>query len=100
MPRSHCFVMPDWRRANASVRQTLSRHSGPIPKTGSRYEATRASWSSRLPFLNPKRPGEMIAIESGVPGHEDPVHSGPYLKISRNGATERIHLRGNPALGD
>jgi hypothetical protein len=51
-------------------------------------------------FGDPKRPGDMIAIESGVPGHSDPVHAGPYVKVSRNGHTVRIPLLGNPALED
>ncbi len=50
-------------------------------------------------YADPRRDGDMIAIETGVPGHTDPVHSGPYIKISRNGQTQRIPLRGNPALG-
>ena len=49
-------------------------------------------------FGDPKRPGDMLAIEAGVPGHPDHVHSGPYVKFSRNGKTVRIPLLGNPAL--
>jgi hypothetical protein len=51
-------------------------------------------------FGDPKRPGDMVAIERGVPGHADPLHSGPYVKVSLNGHTERIPLLGNPVLGD
>ena len=50
-------------------------------------------------FLNPKRPGESVSLEDGWPGHPDPLHSGPYVKISRDGVIERIPLRGNPVLG-
>jgi len=51
-------------------------------------------------FGDPKRPGDMVAIESGVRGHSDPLHSGPYVKVSRNGDTVRIPLLGNPVLED
>ncbi|HEX5495989.1 MAG TPA: hypothetical protein VFX70_15580 [Mycobacteriales bacterium] len=55
---------------------------------------------SGVRFLNPKRPGESVSIEDGWPGHSDPLHSGPYVKISRNGIIERIPLHGNPVLGE
>lgn len=51
-------------------------------------------------FADPKKPGDMVAIEGGVPGHSDPLHSGPYVKVSRNVHTERVPLLGNPLLGD
>jgi hypothetical protein len=51
-------------------------------------------------FLNPERPGESISVEGGWPGHVDPLHSGPYVKISRDGMIERIPLQGSPALED
>ena len=51
-------------------------------------------------FLNPKRKGESIEIEDGWPGHGDPLHRGPYIKVSRNGVVDRIPLQGNPTLGD
>lgn len=49
-------------------------------------------------FLNPDRPGEAIMIEKGVPGARDPLHSGPYVKMSIDGRVERIPLEGNPVL--
>jgi len=51
-------------------------------------------------FLNPRRRGDFIGIEAGTPGHEDPLHSGPYVKVSKNGFTHRIPLQGNPTLGE
>jgi hypothetical protein len=49
-------------------------------------------------YVNPHRKGEQVLIEEGWPGAKDPVHAGPYIKISRNGKIERIPLKGNPAL--
>lgn len=51
-------------------------------------------------FLDQRRQGDAVEIEAGVPGHTDPVHSGPYVKVSRNGDVDRIPLEGNPMLGD
>jgi len=51
-------------------------------------------------FLNPRGRGDFIGIEAGTPGHEDPLHSGPYVKVSKNGFTHRIPLQGNPTLGE
>jgi hypothetical protein len=51
-------------------------------------------------FLDQRRKGDAVEIEAGVPGHLDPVHQGPYVKVSRNGKVERIPLQGNPMLGD
>ncbi|MEQ1918596.1 MAG: hypothetical protein ABL955_05305, partial [Elusimicrobiota bacterium] len=36
-------------------------------------------------YLNPKKPGQSILIEDGWPGATDPLHRGPYVRISRNG---------------
>ncbi len=49
-------------------------------------------------FLNPDRPGESIMIENGWPNATDPVHAGPYAKISIDGKVYRIPLEGNPSL--
>lgn len=49
-------------------------------------------------FHNPDRPGEAVMIEKGRPGAADPLHSGPYARISMNGTVERIPLEGNPTL--
>jgi len=32
-------------------------------------------------------------LEKGWPGAKDPLHAGPYMKISRNGKVERIPLQ-------
>ena len=47
---------------------------------------------------DPTRDGDSIFVEDGVPGHPDPVHSGPYVKVSIGGRTERYALEGNPTL--
>lgn len=49
-------------------------------------------------YLNPHKRGESIMIEAGTPGARDPLHGGPYVKISRNGSVVRIPLKGNPVL--
>ena len=49
-------------------------------------------------YVNPHKKGEQILLEKGWPGAKDPLHSGPYIKISRNGNVTRIPLKGNPAL--
>lgn len=49
-------------------------------------------------YLNPNKPGESILIEDGWPGASDPLHRGPYVRISRNGQIIRIPLKGNPSL--
>ncbi|MHB8858103.1 MAG: RHS repeat domain-containing protein [Thermoleophilia bacterium] len=51
-------------------------------------------------YLNPKKPGEAIYLEKGTPVADDPLHRGPYIKISRNGSVVRIPLEGNPALDE
>jgi len=37
-------------------------------------------------------------LEKGWKGAKDPLHAGPYVKISRNGIVERVPLEGNPTL--
>ena len=49
-------------------------------------------------FINPNKKGEQILLEKGWPGAKDPLHSGPYMKVSRNGEITRIPLAGNPIL--
>ena len=49
-------------------------------------------------YLNPERSGEAVMIEKGWPGATDPLHSGPYLRVSREGVVTRIPLEGNPIL--
>ena len=36
--------------------------------------------------------------EPGWPDAWDPVHAGPYLRVSEGGRKYRIPLKGNPAL--
>jgi len=42
--------------------------------------------------------GNSIILEKGWPGAKDPLHSGPYTKISTNGQIKRVPLQGNPTL--
>ena len=49
-------------------------------------------------FRNPHRNGEQIIYEPGKPWAKDPLHSGPYIRVSEGGETYRIPLEGNPAL--
>lgn len=51
-----------------------------------------------IKYLNPDKKGEVIMIEKGWPGHTDPLHQGPYARISRDGQVTRIPLEGNPTL--
>ncbi|MFE7404991.1 polymorphic toxin-type HINT domain-containing protein [Isoptericola sp. NPDC057559] len=46
-----------------------------------------------------KNTGQQIIYESGWPGHPDPLHTGPYLRVSDGrGAPTRVPLKGNPTL--
>lgn len=55
--------------------------------------------SDGIRFSNPKAPGQSIIYEEGWPGHPDPVHQGPYLRVSDGTQkTYRIPLAGNPGL--
>ncbi len=49
-------------------------------------------------FRNPHIKGEMIMYEPGSPTAKDPLHGGPYLRVSEGGKIYRIPLKGNPAL--
>lgn len=51
-----------------------------------------------LKFVNPNKKGEQILLEKGWSKARDPLHAGPYMKISRNGKVERVPLKGNPVL--
>ncbi|MBL7790954.1 MAG: hypothetical protein JNK77_01425 [Saprospiraceae bacterium] len=51
-----------------------------------------------IKFVNPHKKGEQILLEKGWPGAKDPLHAGPYMKISRDGQVMRIPLVGNPTL--
>lgn len=51
-----------------------------------------------IKFVNPAKKGEQILLEKGWPGAKDPLHAGPYMKISRDGQITRIPLQGNPTL--
>lgn len=59
---------------------------------------TRLKKGEGARFMNPNRPGEAIMIEKGWPGAGDPLHSGPYVRISRDGVVNRIPLDGNAEL--
>ena len=45
-------------------------------------------------YLDPRRRGDGIYIEDGHPEHADPLHRGPYVKVSHSGSVERIPLDG------
>ena len=49
-------------------------------------------------FRNPHVKGEVIIHEPGSPTARDPLHGGPYLRVSESGETYGIPLKGNPAL--
>jgi hypothetical protein len=49
-------------------------------------------------FVNPSKRGEQILLEKGKLGAKDPLHAGPYIKISKDGQITRIPLKGNPSL--
>jgi hypothetical protein len=51
-----------------------------------------------IKYVNPHKKGEQILLERGWPNATDPLHSGPYVKTSRNGTVVRIPLEGNPVL--
>jgi RHS repeat-associated protein len=51
-------------------------------------------------FSNPDNVSQTIIYEEGWPGSTDPVHSGPYLRVSTGvGPPARVPLAGNPAIG-
>ncbi len=50
-------------------------------------------------FRNPNAPGQSIIYEPGWVGATDPVHAGPYLRVSSGSSPVfRIPLAGNPGL--
>lgn len=50
-------------------------------------------------FSNPNGPGQSIIYESGWPGAKEPIHGGPYLRVSDGTQPPyRIPLAGNPQL--
>jgi RHS repeat-associated protein len=49
-------------------------------------------------FVNPSKRGEQILLEKGQLGAKDPLHAGPYIKISKDGQITRIPLKGNSSL--
>jgi RHS repeat-associated protein len=49
-------------------------------------------------FINPDKPGEAVFIERGWPGATDPLHAGPYLRVSRDGKITRIPMQGSSIL--
>ena len=51
-----------------------------------------------IKFENPHVRGEVIMYEPGWPDAWDPVHAGPYLRVSEGGRKYRIPLKGSPAL--
>ncbi|MFO7879814.1 MAG: hypothetical protein R6V52_07240 [Bacteroidales bacterium] len=51
-----------------------------------------------IKYVNPNKKGEQILLEKGWPGAKDPLHAGPYMKVSQKGKITRIPLAGNPTL--
>lgn len=51
-----------------------------------------------IKFTNPNTRGEMILLEKGWKGAKDPLHAGPYMRISKGGQITRVPLKGNPIL--
>ena len=49
-------------------------------------------------YINPQNPGESILIEQGWKNAQDLVHSGPYVRIAKDGNIIRVPLFGNPGL--
>jgi hypothetical protein len=73
-----------WKEAESLIPKGWTR--GPLNK------------GEGIKFVNPAKNGEQILLEKGWPGAKDPLHSGPYMKVSRNGTVTRIPLQGNPTL--
>lgn len=73
-----------WKEAESLIPKGWTR--GPLNK------------GEGIKFVNPAKKGEQILLEKGWPGAKDPLHAGPYMKISRNGTVERVPLQGNPTL--
>jgi uncharacterized protein YukE len=59
-------------------------------------EPSRKGGGVRYP--DPNRPGDQLIIEPGDPNASDPLHQGPYVKISKGGTVTRVPLAGNPSL--
>lgn len=49
-------------------------------------------------YINPHKKGEQVLLEKGWPSAKEPLHTGPYMKISRDGQVTRLPLAGNPTL--
>lgn len=63
------------------------------------YEVKPLKKGSGVRYLDPSRPGVGVYIEDGWPGAAEPLHSGPYVKLTTGrGPAVRIPLAGNPAL--
>lgn len=73
-----------WKEAESLIPKGWTR--GPLNK------------GEGIKFVNPAKKGEQILLEKGWPGAKDPLHAGPYMKISRNGTVESVPLQGNPTL--
>lgn len=51
-------------------------------------------------YTDPKNPGTKIFVNKGYKKtkNQDDIHGGPYIKVSAEGTTQRIPLKGNPTL--
>lgn len=66
------------------------------PEIAAGGEPSRKGGGVRYP--DPNRPGDQVIIEPGDPNATDPLHQGPYVKISKGGTVTRVPLAGNPTL--
>jgi hypothetical protein len=63
------------------------------------YEKKPLAKGSGTRYLDPTRPGVGVFIEDGWPDATDPLHAGPYVKITTGkGPVKRVPLAGNPSL--
>ena len=74
---------------------TMSEVSKLIPKG---WEKMPLNKGKGVRYVNPAKPGESILIEHGWKNAKDLIHSGPYIRIARDGKILRIPLSGNPVL--
>lgn len=74
---------------------TMSEVSKLIPKGWKKMPLKKGKG---VRYVNPAKPGESILIEQGWKNAQDLIHSGPYVRIARDGKVTRIPLSGNPAL--
>ena len=85
----------DFQAPNTWIGAEPADVANSIPNT---WQASPTNKGDGIRYLNPNKPGETVIIEKGWPNISDPLHQGPYARISKNGTVERIPLKGNPTL--